>query len=82
MHFLPRWTLTQHAFLNHLQESDLAIATKKTRMTTVNNLFAVAVRVGLLDRILYPSEDKDLKGTRNTGYRPFNKRSRLKSSAN
>ena len=38
------------AFMNHLQESDLAIATKKTRMTTVNNLFAVAVRVGLLDR--------------------------------
>ena len=60
------------AFMNHLQESDLAIATKKTRMTTVNNLFAVAVRVGLLDTNPFTHlKIKTPKGTRNTGYRPF-----------
>ena len=60
------------AFMTHLQQSDLAIATKKTRMTTVNNLFAIAVRVGLLDANPFTHlKIKTPKGTRNTGYRPF-----------
>ena len=59
-------------YLTHIQLSKLATSTKQTRMVTVSNLFAIGVRVGLLNQNPFAGlRIKRPKGERGKGYRPF-----------
>ena len=63
---------TARQYLTHIQLSKLATATKQTRMVTVSNLFAIGMRVGLLNQNPFVGlRIKRPKGERDKGYRPF-----------
>ena len=63
---------TARQYLTHIQLSKLATATKQTRLVTVSNLFAIGVRVGLLNQNPFAGlRIKRPKGERGKGYRPF-----------
>lgn len=59
-------------YFEHLQSSSWAIATRQKRLGTINNLYSLSVRLGLLD--VNPFSEFKLKipkGTRTSNYRPF-----------
>lgn len=74
-HFPIELTIADvRGYINTIQESDKAIATKRARISTLTNLFAVALRYGLLDSNVFQGmQIKVPKNTRQLSYRPFTK---------
>ena len=74
-HFPIELTIADvRGYINAIQASDKAIATKRARISTLTNLFAVGVRYGLLDRNVFQGmQIKVPKNTRQLSYRPFTK---------
>ena len=74
-HFPLELTIADvRGYINSIQAGDKSIATKRARISTLTNLFAVGVRYGLLDSNVFRGmQIKVPKNTRQLSYRPFTK---------
>ena len=72
-HFPIEMTIDDvRGYINSIQASDKAIATKRACISTLTNLFAVGMRYGLLDRNVFQGmQIKVSKNTRQHSYRRF-----------